>query len=454
MKNPSACRPCGTALKMLALAVGTIGSTASHAAAFQLMEGNASGLGNAYAGSAAVAEDASTVFFNPAGMSLLPGRNVAFSVDLVRPSAKFDNQGTTGALLNPPGTNEGGDAGDLAFVPAGYFTMQLTDTLTFGLGVGAPFGLKTEYDSDWIGRFYAVKSEIKTVNVNPSLSFKVNDRFSVGAGVNFQRIDADLTSAVNYGGIVAASGGGASSAGATGLARIKGDDTAWGWNVGMIFKLTDDMRLGLAYRSKMDYTLTGTARFTSPAGGDLVDQAIIDGFNAARAGRIRAEVELPDIATFSVHQRLSDRWTMMGDISWTGWSSLQELRVDNIASGENVTTEQLSWRDTWRVAFGGTYAYNDAINLKFGLAWDQTPVRESTRLPRVPDEDRIWLSLGVQWKPTQDSAVDVGYAHLFVKDASVNNNGGDLVSQTLKGTLIGEYENSVDILGVQYSTRF
>lgn len=421
----------GTAMKALVVALGAFGSTASHAAAFQLLEGNASGLGNAYAGSAAVAEDASTVFFNPAGMTLLPGRNVAFSVDLVRPSAKFSNQGST----VPPGQGvggNGGDAGDWAGIPAGYMTWQLTDRLFAGLGVGAPFGLKTQYDSSWAGRFHAIKSEIKTVNINPSIAFKVNDVFSIGLGVNFQRIDADLTRAQNTGG------------GLQALARIKGDDTAWGWNVGALFQLAPDTRLGVAYRSKVDYKLEGTARFSSitAAAGTVAF------LNQNFGGNVTADVELPDTATFSVMQKISNRWTMLGDVSWTGWSTLQKLEV-NRAAGGNVTTEDLKWRDTWRVAFGGTYAYTDALNLKFGLAWDQTPVRDTSRLPRVPDEDRVWLSVGVQWRPDATSAVDVGYAHLFVKDAKISANGG-----AAKGFLVGEYENSVDILGVQYSTRF
>jgi long-chain fatty acid transport protein len=435
MNGISERRTHGVAFKVLAALVGAMGTTAANAAAFQLLEGNASGLGNAYAGSAAVAEDASTVFFNPAGMTLLPGRNVAFSVDLVRPQAEFSNSGTTGPGGAPGVGGNGGDAGDWAAVPAGYMTWQVTDRVTLGLGLGAPFGLKTEYPKSWVGRFHAAKSEIKTININPAIAFKVNESWSLGFGVNFQRIDADLTK-------VATAGSGSEL-----LGRIEGDDTAWGWNIGAMYQLSPSTRLGLAYRSKMDYELEGTSRFSAL---NVAGSAALPGVTAQRGGDVTADVELPDTATFSIHQKLSDRWTMLGDVSWTGWSSLQELRI-NRTDGKNVTTEELRWRDTWRVAFGGTYAYTDAVNLKFGVAWDQTPVRDATRLPRVPDEDRIWLTLGVQWKPSADSAVDVGYAHIFVKDAKVNNGGATPLAT---GTLVGEYENAVDILGVQYSTRF
>ena len=364
-------------------------------------------------------------------MTLLPGRNVAFSVDLVRPQAEFSNRGSVAAGGQPVVGGNGGDAGDWAGIPAGYMSWQLTDRLFAGLGVGAPFGLKTHYNNDWAGRFHAVKSELKTVNINPSIAFKVNDVFSIGFGVNFQRIDADLTNAVNTAALA--------GAGTSALGRIKGDDTAWGWNVGAMWQVSDTTRLGVAYRSKVDYKLEGTARFTGSAAAIL---------NGARGGDVTADVEMPDTATLSVMQKISDRWTMMGDLSWTGWSTLQKLEVNRV-DGVNVTTEELKWRDTWRVAFGGTYAYTDALSLKFGLAWDQTPVRDTSRLPRVPDEDRVWLSAGVQWRPNATSAVDVGYAHLFVKDAKISANGG-----AAKGFLVGEYENSVDILGVQYSTRF
>lgn len=408
MKKSFGVRARGASLKALALAAGALGGSAAHAAAFQLMEGNASGLGNAYAGSAAVAEDASTVFFNPAGMSLLPGRNVAFSVNFVRPQAEFSNRGSQ----FPATGSNGGDAGDWAAVPAGYFTMQLTDALTFGLGLNAPFGLKTEYDRDWAGRFHAVKSEIKTYNLNPSLAYKVNEKLAIGVGISYQRIEAELSNFV----------------GPATLGVIEGDDNSWGWNIGAIYQLTPSMRLGLAYRSKIEHRLKG----------DLKTVASIP---------VSAEVELPDTATLSVHQVLNDRWEMMGDISWTGWSSLQRLQIRN-AGGVALVTEELRWDDSWRVAFGGAYKYTSAIRFKFGLAWDQTPVSDRHRLPRVPDEDRVWLTAGVQWKPTADSALDVGYAHIFVRDAKIDT------GVSAKGRLVGEYENAVDILGLQYSTRF
>src|SRR5512145_2152588 len=186
------------AMLLLAFAGG------ASAAAFQLWEQNASGLGNAYAGSAAVADNASTIFFNPAGMTQLPGLHLSAGVAGVGPSYKFQNSGSTGTGGN------GGDAGGWAAVPNAYFSAQLAPNWFVGFGISAPFGLATEYDdSNWIGRYQSLKSEVKTVNYNPSLGYRVNDKVSLGLGINYQTIDAELTSALPD---------------ARSYSRLKGDD--------------------------------------------------------------------------------------------------------------------------------------------------------------------------------------------------------------------------------------
>src|SRR5450830_334633 len=160
---------------------------AAQAAGFALAEQSSSGLGNAFAGGAASAEDASTVFFNPAGMSRLSGKQIAVAVHDITPSAKFSGTGASG-------TDMGGDAGGSTFVPNAYFTMEMQPNLKMGVGVNAPFGLQTEYDAAWVGRYQAIKSKIKTINVNPSIAYQVNDALSVGAGLDYQHISGELSS--------------------------------------------------------------------------------------------------------------------------------------------------------------------------------------------------------------------------------------------------------------------
>ena len=389
-----------------ALLLAALSGTAA-AAAFQLWEQNASGLGNAYAGSAAVADNASTIFFNPAGLMQLDGTQISMGVTGVGPRYEFHDQGSTGGLLGTGGN--GGNAGSWQAVPNFYLSHRLTPNLSVGLGVSSPFGLATEYDSsNWLGHVQAVKSEIRTVNYNPSVAYRLNDKVSLGFGLNYQTIDAEMTSfaGTSY--------------------RVKGDDKAWGWNAGALFTLSPAMRVGVSYRSVMSYTLEGTQSFgavSSPASADL---------------------KLPSTFIVSVWQQLSDRWEAMGDLSYTRWNTFDQL---NIRSNTGVISEPFNYENSWRVAWGAAYRLSDPARIKFGIAYDRTPVRDEYRTARVPDNDRLWLSLGGQWQAGRFGKIDLGYSYLYVKDPSIE--------QTKLGTTLqGRYDVSAHILGLQYSLGF
>jgi long-chain fatty acid transport protein len=376
-------------------------SGAASAAAFQLWEQNASGLGTAYAGSAAVAENASTIFYNPAGMSELAGYQVSVGVTGVGPSYTFRNDGSSLA------GNNGGDAGGWHAVPNLYLSGRLTDKLTLGLGISSPFGLATEYDSGWVGRVQTIKSDVRTINYNPSVSYRLNDKVSLGFGVNYQKIDAELTNA----------GG-----------SLKGDDSTWGWNAGALFTLSPAMRVGLSYRSSMKYTLEGTLNGATP---------------------VRADLELPDTAILSVWQQVSDRWEAMGDLSYTRWNTLKSLNVISRASGNAIAQagETFNYDNSWRIAWGAAYKASEAAKIKFGIAYDRTPVRDTDRSARVPDNSRLWLSLGGQWNAGRQGKVDLGYSYLYLRDPDIN--------MTKNGTTLrGSYDASAHIVGLQYSVGF
>src|SRR6478752_117000 len=192
-------------LPLLVAAACPLLASNAHASAFALAEQGASGLGNAYAGAAAVAEDASTVWWNPAGMARLgSGMHFAIAANAILPSTKFNDKGsTTAAASNPALNGNGGDAGSSAVVPSIFFATALSPVWSAGVAVTVPFGLKTEYDANWVGRFQGISSEVKTYNVNPSVSYKLNDGASLGFGVSWQHGEIDLLSGVNYSGIVA-----------------------------------------------------------------------------------------------------------------------------------------------------------------------------------------------------------------------------------------------------------
>jgi long-chain fatty acid transport protein len=389
----------------------------AQAAGFALIEQSASGMGNAFAGGGAVAEDASTLFFNPAGMTYIPGTQLVGAVHLIKPSAQFNNNGTTPGLTRAgarPLGNDGGDAGDLAFVPNLYYKMDLADTVKFGIGINAPFGLKTEYDPNWLGRFQAIKSELKTININPAVAFKVNDQLSLGLGVSAMWAQAELTRAINIGA-------------AESSVKVKGDDWGFGVNLGAIYQATADTRIGVAYRSKINQHLKGEATF-GPA-------------LAARNGNITADVALPENFSVSAFSRVNDTWDLMGDVTWTRWSQFKELRIDN-ANGTNLALTPENWENTLRYSVGTNYHYSDAIKLRAGLAYDQEAIKDQFRTARIPGNDRKWLSLGAGWQVNPHSKLDVGYSHLFISDAIISDDQRASGSGLLKGS----YDGSVDIL--------
>src|SRR4051812_38054405 len=231
----------------------------ARAAGFALHEQGVSGLGNAYAGAAALAEDATTVWWNPAGMARLgEGKHFSLGAAYIMPSTQFNNNASqTAALSNPARNGTGGDAGQEKLVPSFFFAMEAAPGWHVGLGVSVPFGLATEYDSTWIGRFQGVKSEVKTLNINPVVSYKLSDSASIGGGISYQQGRVDLISAVNYSAIT----GGAIGVGVEGQNTTQVEGYAWGYNVGALVNVLPATRLGLHYRSSLNYDLSGQTSF-------------------------------------------------------------------------------------------------------------------------------------------------------------------------------------------------
>jgi long-chain fatty acid transport protein len=380
-----------------------------------------SGMGNAYAGGAAAAEDASVLWSNPAGMTALPtGMQVTGALYAIKPSFKFGNAGST-VTFAPPGTGDGGDGGGWAFVPNGFFAMSITPALRVGVALNAPFGLKTEYDPGWRGALTGLTSEIKTVNIQPSIAYKVNDQFSIGAGVSVQKIDASLSN----------------SAGALGIAKLEADDWGYGFNLGVTFQPAASTRIGAHYRSSVKYNLEGTATFS--------------GFPAANTP-VMADLKTPDSFSLSMTHALNSDWELMGDVTWTGWSNVQKLIVVR-SNGTTLQTLDFLWKDTWRYGVGANYKFSNQTKLRLGLARDNTPTNDATRTPRLPDQDRTWVALGIQYKPSKQGTLEFGYVHEFVKDAAVNVPVPGFAT-CVAGCLTGSFKNKADIFSIQYSHLF
>ena len=441
-------------------------------AAFGLAEQSGSGQGNAFAGGAAVADDATTVWSNPAGMSRLARPEAAASIHFIQPSIKFRNDASVAAANQPLG-HDGGDAGTLNIVPNLALTMPLSKDWAIGLGLNVPFGLVTDYGEGWIGRYQGIKSDVKTINVSPAVSYRFMDRFTVGVGANYQRIDATFTSAVNYSGGLAqaaaqAAAGGlippsavpailASTPGLDAKATIDGDDSAWGWNIGVLFDLDPNSRIGLHYRSKIKYDVTGNVRFDKPALPNVpapiapIVASLANAVNAQLAdGGVHASIEVPDKANFSYFRTLNDRWDIMADVQWTGWSSLPKLEFVR-TTGTVLQSTPFNWKDSWRYSIGTNYRYNDKLMLRGGVAFDETPIKDEFLTVRLPDSDRWWLSIGAQYKFAPNMKLDAGFTYIFADKANINQNAGSTAANALVN---GHYDLSVAIFSGQFTYTF
>ncbi len=437
------------------------------AAGFALTEHSAANLGNAFAGAGATAADASTVWFNPAGMTHLSGAQMSAALHVIAPGADFTDHGS---YINPaltgnsvtPGSLTGRDAngGVTAAVPNFYYARPLSRALWFGFGVNVPFGLETDYPADWVGRYHALNSRVQTVNLNPALAWRVGPRLSLGAGISAMYMKVDLSSAIDSGAVClslaqttaqqaacVSAGLLPNTAAKDSKVDISGDDWDFAFNLGLLYDATPDLRLGLAWRSKVSPKLSGSADFTvNPALQTVLSGA---GVPLLQDTGVSATAHLPQSLSLSAAWQATPRLQVLADATWTGWSSFDELRIrfDNPAQPDAVTDER--WQDVWRFGLGVNYRYRGNLLLRAGVAYDTEPIPDPEhRTPRIPGNDRTWLALGTGLRITPRLSADFGYAHLFVDDTPINHT--DQNGYALRGV----YKNRVDILSAQLNWQF
>ena len=425
-------------------------SSNTFASSFALIEQSVSGMGSAYAIGSAGIDDASTIFFNPAGMSRLHGSHASGGLHLVIADTEFkDGRGiyTPGlpGIGGTPYPNQGKtkDDTDLAVaVPSGYLSHQYSDKVWFGIGINAPFGLETDYSNNWVGRYHSIKSELLTININPSMAFKINDKVSLGFGVSALYADGELTNAIDGGLLVGAPGA------IDGKVKLTGDDWGYGFNTGLLLQPTQNTRVGLHYRSEIDLTLDGDAK-VSRLTGPLVP------FNGKQDAKL--DVTLPDTVSLSGYYGISRRWAIMADVTWTQWSDIEALKTKLQDGSQSVSV--WNYDDSFRYAIGAEYRYNQAWMFRTGVAYDESPVPGADeRSPRVPDNDRTWLTFGTTYRYSPAITFDFGYAHLFVNDPKLKNVSDNFDPTAGQPTgahrVSGKYDASVDILSAQVNWKF
>ena len=418
------------------------------------MEQSAKELGQAFSGAPTNTGDGSMVFFNPGAMSQVRGRLLSISGYLIAPSATFQNSSShLSPLLGgaPLKGSNGGDSPSPVFIPNFYYVQELTNRVTFGLGVNTPFGMRNSYHSDWKGRYQAIDSEIMTLNFNPSLSLRVTEKFSFGAGFNVQYLQSKLTNAIDFGTVCLQALGPTSCASqgllpqaADGHASLKGDSVGFGYNFGAFYALTQDTHFGVSYRSRIAHDVQGNANFSVPGNAIALTQG-----NSFVDSNARTSVTLPDNVLFGFSHRLNPRWAFSADALWTHWSLIRELRT-NFSSAQPDDVQNLKWKDAWRYALGINYfSETNKWILRTGFAYDQTPVPDPQhRSPRIPDSGRYWLTAGFTYALLKNINIHGAYAHLFMDDPFINRRG------PTADFLVGQYSEQINIGGLQMDWRF
>lgn len=414
------------------------------AAGFSLSEQSVTGLGRSFAGGAAFAEDASTLYYNPAGAVHLERAEVIQAASIISLGADFDKTSATDAIGQPLSGGEGGDVGKLGGVPVLYYSRPWGDDKAWGIAINAPFGLSTDYDRDSIFRYQAVYAQVSVVNIQPTVAKRWGNH-SLGFGLDFQYMRVKLQNEIDFGSVCYGQVGpltcqalGLNPQQNDGAVTLEGDSMGWGWNIGYLYK-GESTSFGIAYRSQVDHELEGDADFNRQPAVFTAQNVFID-------SDIQADFTTPELLSVSLVHALNDTWTLSFDATRTGWDTFQQLNVDYMNPNQPNTIENFNWVDVWKYAIGADYRYSDTWTFRAGVALDNSPVDDTNRSPRLPDGDRLWVSAGATWNMSDRWQLDAGYAYLQL-------NKGDRINLDHTGAtadrIIGTYEADAHIVGIQ-----
>jgi long-chain fatty acid transport protein len=388
------------------------------------------------------------MFFNVATLTRFEGDQAVLGFSYVDPSARLgDGSASRASLFGGTivtGTS-GGDAGCGAVLPVVYGLWSLGPDLKLGLSVNSPFGLGSEYEAGWIGRYHAIKSNMTIVEIAPNIAWRLNPSWSVGAALLARHVDAELTNAVDFGSIGAArSVPGFIPGGQDGTVKVTGRQWKAGYKLGVLFEPTGALRFGAAYHSRMDFQLKGEVSYQGVP--TVLKSYFPDGDATPKANQ-------PATASFGAAWDLTPTFTLQVEAAKTYWSCLEEIRIQ-FASGQADSVTEEKWKNTWFLALGCTWHPSAAWTFRTGVARDQTPTSDAYRTPRIPDADRTWLSVGAGYAFSRSFGLDLAYSYIFAKDAKLDLKATSGGSDFFRGNLSGTYQNHIGVLALQARYRF
>ena len=407
----------------LALAITAAMGISSHAAAagFQLAEYSATGLGRAFAGEAAMADNASAQFRNPAMLTYLKGIQISTGAIYVDPN--IDIEGTHSIL----GNTNSSDFANSAVIPNFYFSRPLTDKATIGIAFGTHFGMRTDLGTDFKAAMFGNQAEVHTVEINPNLGYKINDQLSIGAGVRYVMASGHFGAALP------------NQLGGSNLKYMEGEDNAWGWQVGTAWQINANNRIGFSYQSAVKLNLEGHANGI--------------GFDGTGKGSYAGSlpIELPASAEIASFHQLNDQWAVHASVNWTDWSAFEKLEANIPDLNGPVDIKQENWKDNYRFAIGTTYQATNKLVLRSGIAYDTSAVDEANRTQTIPETDRTWLSVGAGYAWSENLTLDAGFTYILAKEANMLEQEKEL---PILGEFNGKTSGHIWLAGVQASYRF
>ncbi len=467
-------------------------SVPAHAEGYKLFEQSVSSMGNAYAGRGAQITDATLVHSNPAAITALESARLSAGLNLISAKTHYRNANAQSANgQSVVGRTEGANSLN-ELVPFVFYTDKVSANLSWGIGFYVPFGLSSDYADDFTGRYFADETAVQVLSLQPALAYRLNERWSVGAGISVNRAEGTLSKFKDHSGLCEAGpqlGAIFNDAICNSHYQVEGDDIALGYTLGVYAEPVSGTRLALTWHSAVGYTLKGDSVITntpvtSANGNPYLVQVpgmpqlpLLDtrtgklATNALLTEASKLDLTTPATAAFSLDQQLTAALSLQFSAAWTQWSKFQSIDiVSNDASpsislstqqGQNLNSPGYIgyipeyWHNSWSFALGATYVYQPDLTLKAGVAFDENPIGQSHKTARIPTDNRVWLTVGANWRLSAQLSLDVAYGYLFSGNVSVDEHEYNVQDQPLYHSgFQGDYSNKGQLLAVQANYRF
>ncbi|RBM47957.1 aromatic hydrocarbon degradation protein [Vibrio tarriae] len=413
-------------------------STFTQAAGFQLAEYSATGLGRAYAGEAAMADNASAQWRNPAMLTYLEGTQISAGAIYVNPNVDVEGTVTHQQLGNTHASSN--DFAHDAVIPNFYLSHQLNEQVALGFALGTNYGMETDLGTEFAASHFGNQASVISKEANLNIAYQVLPQLSIGGGVRYVMGEGHFGATAPAKNLIRhpVTNNVMTLPKGTTLKYMEGEDNSWGWQVGSAWQINQDHRVGFAYKSEVVMDFEGHAEGVS--------------YGSYKPGMM--SVTLPATAELASFHQLNDQWAIHASINWTDWSSFKELTAVFPEKSDLIKSE--NWEDNYRFALGTTYQYDAKLALRAGVAYDTSAVDDKNRTATIPETDRTWVSVGGSYVATPQLTLDAGFTYIFAKDATINEprDASDQTAAAIGGAFTGNVSGNVWLIGVQANYRF